>query len=606
MGTTNDSHEIHSKTSQHGGRTLQQLRDETYFDVQALFSYALNGGITGIYMRDEYPIHFISDQLLEGMELTYTQYMEFYHGNHIETISPEYRDEYKKKIQVAFREGSIFDFISPVATKSGNPCWMRDVGKVMENDRNIFLLLRLDVTDMFKSQNELSEKVNIYEERSHELEALAANIPGGVCTISTTSDDYFVVYGNAGFYSLFGYTPQQLKEEHQNRLASLIYAKDQELVRNIIADAQAQSKDIFEFEHRIVRRSGEIIWILVRGSFSDSKESTLFNCVVIDITSRKKLEEEARINEKRFRIALSQTDNTIFEYDIANHIMIHGERSARYYGLQQYTENVPWSLVENGVIHPDTADDFLAMYSSICGGAPSASCNIKARLTSGEYAWRKITMTTIYDENGVQIQAIGILEDIDERVRREESLLYQSEHDPLTGIYNRRAALSRIDEKLKIRYASCISALLIMDIDNFKQVNDRFGHRFGDYVLRECTDRITALFRKDEIVGRIGGDEFIIFANNLPSTSIAVSCAKRVARTFMKVFSFQDWDAVVSCCIGIAIAPNDGNTFDELYQNADIALYSAKKSGKNAIVSYQKDLGSAGKWTPYSNTEIDI
>lgn len=593
------------KSPQYGGKTLQQLREETFKDAQALFSYALKGGTAGVYMDDNLPVYFISDQLLQESGLTYDEFMEKYHGNYIETICPEDRSSYYSNLKAAFEKGTMFDFVTRVLIDEQNSFWIRDVGKILNKEEGLFLLLRNDVSGMIQSQQELLRKASIYAEKSQELEALTANIPGGVCTISTHSDDFFVIYGNKGFYALFDYTSEQLLKEKQNKLASLIYEKDLEIVKQAVYNAQLKGNDVFEFEHRIVRRAGEVVWVLVRGSFSDPHDSSLFNCVVVDITARKKVEEEARINEKRFRIALAQTDSSIFEYDIQKHSMLHGDRSALYYGLQQYTENVPDSLVECGLIHPDTVDVFLEMYERIRCGAPTATCNIKARLTDDNYAWRRITMTTIFDESGAPVQAIGILEDIDEQVKREEVLVYQSERDPLTGIYNRRATLSRIQSALCSRYIDCIGALMIIDLDNFKYINDNYGHVFGDFVLNECTDRMRSLFRQDEIIGRIGGDEFMVFANNLPSTSVALACANRVLDTFMKSFLFQNAEAAISCSIGMAIVPNDGKTFDTLYQNADIALYEAKKRGKNTMVAYHEDMKATDVWTPYSNTKID-
>ena len=605
MDSTFNHDSIQSKNLQYGGKSLQQLRDETYSDVQALFACSLNGGLLGIRVDTGLPVEFISDPLLDNLKLTYAHFMELYHGNLIETILPEYQSDYLDAVRYAFTHDTIFDFTCQVHTEDGHLCWVRDVGKVHSKNKEIFIILRSDITHMFMNHDELAHRARIYEEKSRELGALAASIPGGVSAISVNDETYTVMSANAGFYSLFCYTPRQLKEEQQNHMTNLIYAKDRPLVHDAVRKARTKCTEIFEFEHRAVKRNNDIIWLLVRGSFSDPNDSSLFNCVVIDITERKKMEKEARINEKRFRIALSQTDSSIFDYDIRTHIMLHGDRSALQYGLQQYTENVPWSLVDDGIVHQDTAADFLDMYERITNGAPSASCHIKTRLSIGNYVWRKITMTTIYDESGTPVQAIGILEDIDEQVRREEALRYQSERDPLTGIYNRRATLTYIDANLKTRKSSCIGALLILDLDDFKNVNDHYGHRFGDYVLKECATRIPALFRKDEIVGRIGGDEFIIFANNLPSASVAVNCAQRIVKTFKQPFTFLDTDLNVSCSIGVAIVPNDGEVFDELYQKADIALYEAKNKGKNAIAIYREDMNRTTEWIPYSNTEID-
>ena len=156
-------------------------------------------------------------------------------------------------------------------------------------------------------------------------------------------------------------------------------------------------------------------WALVEGNFLCVDGLDIADCIVVDITDRKEIEEELRINEERFRLALAQTDNTIFDYNIETRVMIHAYRSAEMYGIPNHMENVPDSLVENRTIHPDTVEPFLEMYRKIREGAHSASCVVRTRLVKGRYLWRKITLTNIYDDEGKAVRAIGILEDVEEQ-----------------------------------------------------------------------------------------------------------------------------------------------------------------------------------------------
>lgn len=594
------------KMNQFGDYTPEEIRQSVQEDAQLLFMRALSGGTVGVFIEENLPLYFISDQLLSALSLTYDQYTAAFGNNFLTLIYPDDREEYLSALSLASAKNETFDHICRIQVGNNSPRLMRDIGKPIKtlDQKDAFLILRSDMTDILEQQKKLEQKAIWYEEKSNELAALAANIPGGVCEVQL-DDSFTLVYGNQGFYNLLGYTPEQYAQTHENRLVDSIYEKDRPYVRHVITEASKSSEPIFEFEHRIVRKDGSVIWILIRGSFSSYQKKSLFNCVAIDITERKKIEEEAHINERRFRIALAQTDSSIFEYDIKSRVMIHGDKSATYYGLQQITENVPESLVTGGTVHTDTAADFLEMYRKIIEGAPTASCHIKTRMEDGHYAWRKITMTTIYDENGGPVQAIGFLEDIDAQVRREESLLYQSERDALTGLYNRRAMEHRIRLSLKHQKENVISAMIIIDIDDFKSINDCHGHMFGDFVLHHCARRISSLFRKDEIIGRIGGDEYIAFIRSLPSGAVALSCAERISGTFRNSFVDRNIRSDVSCSIGVAVCPKDGNTFEALYQNADIALYEAKRLGKNQVVAYTPHMHMDSEWVPYSNTQID-
>lgn len=423
------------------------------------------------------------------------------------------------------------------------------------------------------------------------LSSIISNLPAGIC--EAAYDDYFtLLYGNGLFFELYGYTPEQLREEHQNRIERIILPEDLPGVRKAVDKAFHAGEHSFEVEHRIVRRDGAVVWALIKGSFFRGPENTTLHCVCVEITKRKQIEQELKINEERFRIALEQMDNTIFDYNIATRLMIHAYKSAEVYGLPKQLENVPDSLVENGTIHPGSAPVFLEMYQKICGGAPSASCVVQTRLAKGRYVWRKITLTTIYDAQGRAVRAIGILEDIDEQKRREELLRDQVERDTLTGLYNKGATEQRI-RKLMDRNPprAEYDALFIIDIDDFKGVNDRYGHLYGDKVLAESARRIASLFYPEDIIGRIGGDEFAVFLKQVPGRETIRKKAEHICRVFSGEFDYGGIIAALSCSVGTAAFPADGNTFEELYQKADIALYEAKHSGKNRYCAYREEMG---------------
>lgn len=125
-----------------------------------------------------------------------------------------------------------------------------------------------------------------------------------------------------------------------------------------------------------------------------------------------------------------------------------------------------------------------------------------------------------------------------------------------------------------------------MIFDNFKTINDTQGHLFGDTVLTEMTAGVKRLFRSDDLIGRIGGDEFVVFLKNIPSSDFAQRKAEQVLHLFDTAFAFGKNNFQISCSIGIAMAPAFGTDFTTLYHNADIALYSAKKQGKNRAVLF--------------------
>lgn len=416
---------------------------------------------------------------------------------------------------------------------------------------------------------------------------LVTHIPVGVCKF-LLDDRFTAIYINQALCDLFGYTPEQLRQELNNEIARTFPAEDRAFLVNLLIQDYQSGSSTFRVEHRLMRRGGEIIWVLVSGSFTTHNGAPAAHTVVVDITEQKQIEEQLRINEERFRLALAQTDSTIFDYDIATRVMIHADKSAEVYGLSYETQNVPDCLVESKLIHPDTAEVFLDMYQKIRNGEPTASCIIQARTTEQRYVWQKITMTNIYDHDGVAVRAVGILEDIDQQTRREAHLLEQSQRDTLTGLYNKGVTESRI--QMLLREDSPLGALLIIDLDSFKDVNDQYGHLFGDLVLTESAHRLVGTFRAKDIIGRIGGDEFFIYLDGLHQSEAVLRKANEVCTAFTAPFSHNGMNAYVTCSVGVALCPTDGTSMKTLYQKADAALYEAKRNGKNRICLYAEGM----------------
>ena len=151
---------------------------------------------------------------------------------------------------------------------------------------------------------------------------------------------------------------------------------------------------------------------------------------------------------------------------------------------------------------------------------------------------------------------------------------------------------------------------MIIDIDDFKMVNDTLGHLFGDAFLVEITSDVRKLFRESDIVGRIGGDEFIAFIKDIPGNALVFEKARQVVEAFRNLPMQESWDKSISCSIGISVFPNDGQHFQELYKKADYALYQAKKQGKNQYVHYDDSIGDGFPGIPVSmptavNEKID-
>lgn len=202
------------------------------------------------------------------------------------------------------------------------------------------------------------------------------------------------------------------------------------------------------------------------------------------------------------------------------------------------------------------------------------------------YKWMTFNISLLTEPESGNPVAFAYARDVDEETRRRMELTYSSERDPLTGLYNRRNIAERVSVALK--EGKCLSCLMMMDLDGFKEINDQFGHQEGDLVLRKMAAILSGAFRSDDLVARFGGDEFIVFLNRLPDRECAYARAEQVRREVYAIKGSGE-EGVVSISIGLAFGPDDGNNFALLYKHADEALYLAKGRGKNQIAAYGEE-----------------
>ena len=171
-----------------------------------------------------------------------------------------------------------------------------------------------------------------------------------------------------------------------------------------------------------------------------------------------------------------------------------------------------------------------------------------------------------------------------------EGIQERAERDVLTGLYNRGAVRQYVNRLLSDNPSqkTGISALLMIDLDNFKNINDTYGHLFGDEVLTRSASQIRKLFRSNDIIGRIGGDEFTVFIDSIPDIELIKTRCSQLIEALHTSFFEDESKISISASVGVALVPEHGNTLNELYRKADLALYQAKKLGKNQYCIYNE------------------
>nr|WP_315021444.1 diguanylate cyclase [uncultured Aminipila sp.] len=301
------------------------------------------------------------------------------------------------------------------------------------------------------------------------------------------------------------------------------------------------------------------------------------------------VKQEIQLSDKKIHIALAQTNMLVWDYDLANKRIIRTKTSKNWMGLDDRVENVPESFIESGYVHPECAEEFLKMFEHIAKGEKVASgvFRLKKVGTDGQwtdkYIWVETKITNIFDKNGKPIRAVGLTEDVTDKVNEELRLKEKASRDPLTNLLNRTSFQACVQEFLEKEYQEdLVSALIILDTDDFKMANDTYGHIYGDEVLRDIALKLTKSFRTGDFIGRLGGDEFIIFMKNANSYEMVEKKAKQICNSLV----FEKDDLITTCSVGIVIVPNKYVDYELLYKYADEAMYEAKKCGKCRYVIY--------------------
>ena len=284
---------------------------------------------------------------------------------------------------------------------------------------------------------------------------------------------------------------------------------------------------------------------------------------------------ELEIYGKKYAMVTKSKTEHFFEVDLANdtiHFLNHEDIGGK---TMTFTE-MPFSLLKANTIAEESVKDYLDYYDKLKRGDESVSVDIRCSFVGEDFEWYNAFATRVFEDKN-QTWAVGTLENINEKKQRETELNKKAKIDQLTKIYNRAAIEELIEDALNV--ASC-SAFIMYDLDEFKLINDTYGHPAGDRILVKTAEILKICFRSSDIIGRIGGDEFVVFAIGIEDKEIAFKKAEESIRQLEKFKEELGWQENISASYGIAMTFEDGTTFKELYEKADLNMYESKQKRK--------------------------
>lgn len=417
-----------------------------------------------------------------------------------------------------------------------------------------------------------------------ELSNFISHIPGGIlkCTID---EPFTILEVSSGFLELTGYPLTEIEKNFCTSFCNMIHPDDRPL---FLSNMQRQllqgiSSDL---EYRLVCKGEIKKWIQVHVR---RMSETVCCFALSDVTRLHEAKEALQVDLARHQIILDETSDIIFEWDMAENSLYLSPSWKQKFGYDPVSTMDLNQISQRRHLHPDDLPHVLSLLKKAEMGMSHLTAECRFNDHNNRYIWCRLLGVNQFNALGKPIKLVGIISDIDNEKRMIEQLRAKSERDALTGFYDKETVRSLIQKYLELCSGDEISALMMVDIDNFKKINDTRGHLFGDAVLSEIAAGLKKEFRASDLLGRVGGDEFVILLKSLPYPQIALQKAQRILEMLSHLFESEKPKIQITCSIGIALFPLHGRSFRDLYQRADNALYQAKKMGKNCCTFYSSE-----------------
>lgn len=424
--------------------------------------------------------------------------------------------------------------------------------------------------------------------------------------LSCRHDRWLTMTGSLGeLCRVTGYGEEELRERYHGRLVEMLTPEDRVTVPRDLRSQLGRGKEV-ELVLRLPHRQGHRVSILYRCRLlTDTAGQEALSGILVDISRTDEALQRLRAQLARYQIILSQTENVLYEWELEGDKLVFSESWEKIFGYPPVEGNLITLLQEGSHFHPE---DVAKVYESIAamrGGTDYQVIEVRIAKAGGRYLWCRMRSTALRDAGGKIYKIVGIIINIDEEKRSAQALQDRAERDALTRLLNKHATRVQAESYLADFAGDALCAMMIIDLDDFKRINDRFGHRFGDAVLTQASKEIRRLFRPQDLVGRIGGDEFLVLMRGIDRREVAEDRCRRLAAALGNIYREQLGRTPLGCSIGVALYPRHGRSYTELFDRADRALYRAKERGKNAFAIYDSIDGALSRPATALGARID-
>lgn len=557
---------------------VRKESESAYFD--ALYQQAGCGLMIHRITKDGYECVRINKEAVKIFEIeSAAEFINRFKLNHAAYFHPDDFKGVQKKLKKLKKYGDSISFYHRIQLDSGEIKWIYNTEKMLKDQDGCPILLGTIVDCTQRKELELR-----LEQEKEQISLLYNSSSCGIFQFQW--DGKFIKINNINQQAmqLLGLQADnaicQQYEFKQAFMSSL--DKDYALIMQKLDELDQPGRQVI-FQHRLCPAGGKTSYVeATLCLLTVENELKTLQCTLVDITQRKKLEERL---ENYYSNVSKLMHQSIFIFDFKEDILSFHSKDRDMDHIPQEIKN--FTPRYRAGEFPDLTLGNLLTESVYSSKSLCSWNNIEYKITAldGRSKWLSCSLYLTRDENGLPESGMGCLQDITQNVLERQRLRHLSETDRLTGLLNKGTAEEKCRRYLEVIGDKKQCALLIIDLDNFKNTNDTNGHQFGDKVLHQFGRRLQALIRKDDIIGRIGGDEFLVLLKDISAPEIAVKRGAAICDLMNDVALWLNFPGI-SCSVGIAIAPEHGVDYEQLLQSADEALYCAKEAGKNQHYLY--------------------
>ena len=397
-------------------------------------------------------------------------------------------------------------------------------------------------------------------------------------------DEGFTVFAaGSTMYELTGYEENSLRGRP---FLNMVPEDERGQLRDSVADQLSRGREI-SVSHRLVRKDGSRFWVLHTGRLENGPDGREYlHSSLSDISSCMETVEILERKLSRYEIILAQTENVLFEWDLTTDALSVSDTWKKIFGSEPASTDVHRKLLQGAYFHPDDLPMLFDGISNLQQGSAYEMAEVRVATEKGRYLWCRFRATAIRDGQGTLKKIAGIIINIDAEKQEAQALQERAERDSLTKLLNKNTGRKRAEAYFRQFSDAAQCALLIIDLDDFKGINDRYGHLFGDAVLTKAAREIKRLFRNQDIIARIGGDEFMVLMRGVADRVLVENRCQRLLSVFDGAFQSGQHKISLKVSVGIAMSPEHGSSYYEVFEHADQALYEAKRTGKNRYAFY--------------------